>query len=251
MPTWTAEETAMLCAGYAPNENDADQRSIPTGLRDDVIDGSPLDPEEYLPADPVLYGNLLRVLRGYHRKAAAPRDMMERLGVTNGVSQSSNGARIQPKDLLRQDTIDRLRWLLIVGNAVGLRLPALVPFGLLNELHERLTVRTDTLRSGAYDAAYPGGIEERGEGENNEKEHPLGTGSEADIRLKNHHSRNSVTQSHKLKPDQRGFYTTEEVAGLTHLQPSTLTKYARAGRPVPGFKPYKPQGSKAWRWLDE
>lgn len=51
-------------------------------------------------------------------------------------------------------------------------------------------------------------------------------------------------------PEQRGYYKTEEVAGLTDLLPDTLNKYAREGIVVEGFTPFKRHNRRPWQWRD-
>lgn len=233
-PVWTANETAMLCAGFAPNERsvESDRKTVSQG--DVFVDGSPMDPDGYLPADPVLYGNLLRRLRRLPVDSATPREMTERLGISRGISQGNDGTAIELKPLLRRDVIEELHWLFIIGNAVGLGVPAIVPFGLVRALLNAPADRSPT------NAASQGESCER----------PVaGTSiSMATSTLRGEDHNREDAESYPLPPAQRGFYTTEEVAAFTNLKPETLTRYARQQKPVPGFTPYKLSGVKGWRW---
>lgn len=222
----------MLCAGFAPNECSSEKQAASNGEVSTVLDGVPLDPDEYLPSNPVLYGNLLRRFRDLRIDIGTPKEMMERLGVSRGISQAENGVKISTKDILRREVIDQLHWLFIIGNAVGLKLPAIVPFGLVSALRGA--------RSGHF-------ADKSQEGTRSGLRQPLVGSSSGKSTSHNQH----VSDLPNIGPVQRGFYTTEEVARLTNLKYLTLTKYARQRRPIAGFSPYKPQGAKAWRWRDD
>ncbi|WP_333998181.1 hypothetical protein [Burkholderia orbicola] len=237
-PTWTASDTAMLCAGFAPNECSSEKQAASNGEISTVLDGVPLDPDEYLPSNPVLYGNLLRRFRDLRIDVGTPKEMMERLGVSRGISQAENGVKIAARDMLRREVIDQLHWLFIIGNAVGLKLPAIIPFGLVSALRGR--------HSGHFSDKSQEGTG-TGTGSGSGLRQPLVGPSSGKSTSHNQH----VSDLLNIGPVQRGFYTTEEVARLTNLKYLTLTKYARQRRPIAGFSPYKPQGAKAWRWRDD
>lgn len=222
----------MLCAGFAPNECSSEKQAASNGEVSTVLDGVPLDPDEYLPSNPVLYGNLLRRFRDLRIDIGTPKEMMERLGVSRGISQAENGVKISTKDILRREVIDQLHWLFIIGNAVGLKLPAIVPFGLVSALRGA--------RSGHF-------ADKSQEGTRSGLRQSLVGSSSGKSTSHSQH----VSDLPNIGPVQRGFYTTEEVARLTNLKYLTLTKYARQRRPIAGFSPYKPQGAKAWRWRDD
>lgn len=249
-PVWTAKQTAMLCAGFAPNACMVDSRTTATNSDDLVINGSPMDPEGYLPANSALYGNLFRRLCRLGADAA-PLEMMKRLGVSRGISKGSAGIRIELKALLGLEVIDELQWLFIVGNAVGLRLPAIVPFGLVKALLAACDQEHASILQKRRDNRPLRSIEDEdvkeGRGQLHAVESVL-SGTLASV--KERHNGKDGRYDQVLR-EQRDFYTTEEVALLTNLRPQTLTKYARQLRPIAGFSPYKPEGTKAWRWRAE
>ncbi|MFV8630697.1 hypothetical protein ACNRDB_14610 [Ralstonia pseudosolanacearum] len=232
-PEWTAEETAMLCAGLIPNENKEVEAAIASDVPESSSSVMPCDPEGYIPADYELYDGYLHLLAG--KGAAAPRDMVDMLrpAITWEISKTNQGAGPPSLRVQTLDSLNNLQWLLIIGNAVGLNMPALVPFGLLNGLRDRLTSQAGTelptrrKKGGLADAG--GAVQTKSRtGQRKPRRYPpvLAT------------------------PEARGYYTTAEVAGLTGLQTDTLNRYARKGMAAHGFTPFKHQNGRSWQWRD-
>ena len=221
-PVWTAAETALLCAGLLPPHNE-----MRAATQQESSNGSvPIDPEEYLPPDRELYASNVMLLAG--REAGSPRDMVNVLRramprATQRVNQGGKEVWVDSRRLLTPKSLRNIQWLLVIGNAVGLQVPAVVPFSLLNGLRHRLTGES-ALSSQS------------------------GRGSVQATRAEQRKSRGHTPL--QTPPQERGYYTTEEVAGRTNLQPDTLNKYARKGVPVEGFTPFKRQNGRFWQWRD-
>lgn len=233
---WTAHETAMLCAGFIPNTGVNGENDTANDSQEAIEGHTPLDINGYLPPDHELHGDYLHLLTG--KEAAAPRDMVNLLcpAITSEISKVAKGeesTRLPSLRLLTLDTLGNLQWLFIIGNAVGLPVPALVPFGLLNGLRDRLT--------GQSISELPAGGKER----QSATADPV-----AKIKPKIIQKKPRGRQPIKMTPRERGYHTTEEVAGLTNLRPDTLNKYAREGIAVEGFTPFKRQNGRSWQWRD-
>ncbi|MPV68016.1 hypothetical protein [Burkholderia sp. BE17] len=235
-PKWTVKETAMLCAGFIPDSRGEGQSANEPDSRDFIEKGMPFDSSGLLPADiAVMKGFLYRLDR---REAASPREMVELLIQAMPLTLRKSRLPDEPGFLdesLRTftlDSIQELQWLLIIGNALGLPVPALVPFALLNGLRDRLSGQPVIIES----------LTKR-------KENQL---AQADAIAK----ANPVTRQKKPRgrqplhttPATRGYFTTEEVAGLMKLLPETLNKYARRGIVVDGFTPFKRPNGRSWQW---
>lgn len=227
-PVWTSAETALLCAGLLPPGNQrrtANRQDNPQ----DSSDGSvPIDPEEYLPPDRELYASNVMLLAG--KEAASPPDMVNVLRramprATQRVKQGGKEVWVDCRRSLTPKALRDLQWLLVIGNALGLQVPAVVPFSLLNGLRNRLIGQSVPISQTGRAAVQATRAEQR---------KPQGRPR-------------SQTQP---QPQERGYYTTEEVAGRTNLQPDTLNKYARQGIPVEGFTPFKRQKGRFWQWRD-
>lgn len=227
----------MLCAGFIPNENKQIEAAVASDVQESSAHVMPCDPEGYLPADYELCDGYLRLLAG--KGAAAPRDMVDilRPAITWEMSKLGQGADGAGPPSLRVQTLDsleNLQWLLIIGNAVGLNMPAVVPFGLLNGLRDRITGQSVTelpTKQGKGGLADAGVVVEPKPSTKQRKPRghpPVRTTSET-----------------------RGYHTTAEVAGLTGLQTDTLNTYARKGTVVEGFTPFKRQNGRSWQWRDD
>ncbi|WP_439889661.1 hypothetical protein ACS7SF_10075 [Ralstonia sp. 25C] len=233
-PAWTARETAALCAGYIPENRD----SMVGDLQGETSSCSPIDPLEYLQSDPSLYRGYLRLLG--NRAPAPPCDMVSRLRPmlsTAYIGSDNEGEAqwIEVRRRLSTESLNELRWLLIIGNAVGLHLPTLVPFGLLNELRASLNGQCVNPSAAARPVV---------------TDIPPKTESVSQEEAKATRQGLRESQLPPMTAEQRGYYTTAEVAGLTRLLPDTLNKYAREGRLVDGFTPFKRQNGKPWQWRD-
>lgn len=222
---WTARETAMLCAGFVPNCSDEVQSVNDPDSQDFHEEDKPLDPGGFLPADIDVLNSFLYRLDG--KEAASPRGMVKLLiqsmpfALRTGRFHKEPGIVDESLRLFNSDSFQELQWLLIIGNAVGVPVPTLVPFALLNRLRDRLA------------------------------DQPAGVSGDAEARPGVRVRVRSKRQPVPTKPQERGYYTTEEVAGLMNLLPETLNKYAREEIPVEGFTPFKRLGGRPWRWRDD
>lgn len=248
-PVWTARETAMLCAGYVPSECDASAASYQP---ESIQSSAPLDPHGYMPPDCDQCTIYLMLLDS--KACAPPRDMVHLLRPSNRKSRLMEGSdgRHRLLEIPRGFGLDRLRelqWFFIIGNAVGLQVPALVPFSLLDKLSDRLTVQhvDDSVTGQNQDQPEATvariGIEEG--------EQPVIAGQSSEAKPKATQRKLRERQPLQMTPERRGYHTTEEVAGLTDLLSDTLNKYAREGRSVEGFTPFKRQNGRYWQWRDE
>ncbi|MGT2430380.1 hypothetical protein ACU4HD_19700 [Cupriavidus basilensis] len=239
-PVWTARETAMLCAGYVPEDNQETENPAASDL-DSIAGGTPIDPRGYVPPNRRLCRASFILLEG--RDAASPRDMVKRLGrlysltvddqihlMVDGSGQSS---RKEVGNEFTAKVFNSLQWLLIIGNTVGLPVPARVPFGLLNALRDRLSDQSITELSTRQ-----------------EKAQLAEAGAVAETKPSTKRQKLRGRQPLQTTPEKRGYHTTEEVAGLTNLLPDTLNKYAREGIAVEGFTPFKRQNGRSWQWRD-
>ncbi|KKB70020.1 hypothetical protein [Burkholderia pseudomallei] len=234
-PTWTAEETAMLCAGFVPNFRTSGESKAAHDLQQ--IDGrTPIDIDGYLQPDYELYCAYLHLLTG--KGEASPRDMVVLLlpaitSETREMNRGGEGTGFPSLRLLTIDSLRELQWLFIIGNAVGLPVPALIPFDLLNALRDRLTsqpvIELSTNRK-------KGGL--------------AATGAVAETKLSTRQRKPRGHPPVLTTPAARGYYTTAEVAGLTGLRTDTLNTYARKGVVVDGFTPFKRRNGKPWQWRD-
>lgn len=237
-PAWTAEETAMLCAGFLPSDSKNAADAAARDLQDSIADVTSCDPDGYLPPDYDLYDSYGHLLAG--KGAGAPRSMVEMLrpAITCVISKENRGEEGAGLPLLRIQTLDSLRnlqWLLIIGNAVGLQVPALVPLGLLNGLRDRLAAQPTIVDSPAK-----------------QKWNQLAeTDAVAKATPADRQKKSRGRQPSQTTPAVRGYHTTEEVAGLMKLLPDTLNKYARKGIQVEGFTPFKRQNGRSWQWRDD
>jgi len=246
-PVWSRYEAAALCSGFIPvTEPGSDDVSPPF---------KPIDPEAVVPADADLYRCYLASLRDM--SPAAPLKVMQAMKLVPPIYDPFTGNFMDVKVLLTRQSLITYQWVCIMGNAVGLEWPALVPFTLLDALHERIRedeahdfdlpmakqhpmmAEGDSTQSVAQtvamvcsDSATEGAVP-MPEAEPNEKQ-SSGRGQDRPA----------------VSPKLRGYYTTEEVGGLTELAPGTLNKYARVGTPVNGFTPFKHEKRKAWHWRD-
>ncbi|MRS98744.1 hypothetical protein GJQ57_08750 [Ralstonia pickettii] len=231
---WTARETAALCAGYVPEDED----STVDRLQAEIASYRAIDPLEYLQPDQGLYRSY-RHLLGDHTPAS-PCDMVTLLRPAFSIAytEGDNGGAtrwIEIRRPLKIEGLSELQWLLIIGNAVGLQVPALVPFGLLNEL--RATVNVQSVHASASGRQTVAGL-------------PPRTDSVSRGGGQNESRMFRQNQPPPMTAEQRGYHTTAEVAALTGLLPDTLNKYAREGRFVEGFTPFKRQNGKSWQWRD-
>jgi len=221
---WTERETAMLCAGFVPNCSDEVQSINDPDSQDFHEEDKPLDPGGFLPADIDVLNSFLYRLDG--KEAASPRNMVDLLiqsvpfTLRTGRLQKEPGVVDESLRLFTLDSFRELQWLLIIGNAVGISVPTTVPFALLNRMRDRLADKPAGVSGDAE--ATPG------------------------LRVRVRSKRQPVPST----PQERGYYTTEEVAGLTNLLPETLNKYAREEIPVEGFAPFKRLKGRSWQWRD-
>lgn len=235
-PVWTAEETAMLCAGFVPNFKTSGENPTVNDSRESIEGHTPIDIEGYLQPNYELCRGYLHLLAG--KGVASPRDMVDMLCpamtcVMSEVNQRDGGSELPSLRVLTLDSLRELQWLLIIGNAVGLQVPALIPFDLLNGLRDRLT--------GQSVAGFPA---------DGKQSQFAPAEPAAKIKPKIVHKKPRGRQPLKMTPRERGYHTTEEVAGLTNLRPDTLNKYAREGIAVEGFTPFKRQNGRSWQWRD-
>ena len=231
-PEWTAEETAMLCAGFIPNGSKKGENAAASDVQELIAGVTPCDPERYLPPDHELCNGYRHLLAG--KGAAAPRDMVNMLrpAISCEMSTSQDGGWGEAPSLrvLTIDSLRSLQWLLIIGNAVGLLVPALVPFSLLNGLRDRLSGQSAIIESPT---------------KQKENQHAqTGAVAKPPARQKKPRGRQPLHTT----PATRGYFTTEEVAGLMNLLPDTLNKYARQGIAVGGFTPFKRPNGRSWQW---
>jgi hypothetical protein len=233
-PVWTARETAMLCAGYIPSECDASAASYQP---ESIQSSAPLDPHGYMPPDCDQCTIYLMLLDS--KACAPPRDMVHLLRPSNRKSRLMEGSdgRHRLIEIPRGFGLDRLRelqWFFIIGNAVGLQVPALVPFTLLDKLSDRVTVQH--VNDSATEA---------------EKDQPVIVDQISEAKPIATQRKLRERQPLQMTPERRGYHTTEEVAGLSNLLSETLNKYAREGRIVEGFTPFKRHNGRFWQWRDD
>ncbi|MGD7152636.1 hypothetical protein [Ralstonia pseudosolanacearum] len=256
-PAWTAEETALLCAGFIPNDNNEVEAAAASDIQESSAHVMPCDPDGYLPADYELYDGYLHLLAG--KGAGAPRDMVDMLrpAITwemSKLGQGATGAGAPSLRVLTLDSLENLQWLLIIGNAVGLNMPAVIPFGLLNGLRDRLVgppvpeAPTNWARK-LFVAVEARIAEKKGIppsiGEQASNTEPAAEATPG--------TRQRKPRGHPPVPttsETRGYHTTEEVAGHMRLATDTLNKYARKGIVVDGFTPFKRQNGRSWQWRD-
>jgi len=223
-PTWTAEETALLCAGFLPPREVTDigegKHQEPSGRL------VPIDSEEYLPSNRKLLHISSKLLAG--KRAASPHDMVNVLrpvmrAAIYRMDQEDQEIWAEGPRAFGPSSFKDLEWLLVIGNAVGWQVPAIVPLSLLNGFRDQLT---------GHSASIPDTRAVEVQAKEIEQRKPRGR------------------QSVPTTPAQRGYYTTEEVAGFLNLQPDTLNKYARESVHVEGYTPFKRQNGRAWQWRD-
>jgi hypothetical protein len=251
-PVWTARETAMLCAGYVPHNRSECEKSETCDQPESIPDGAPIDPHGYVPPDCDLYSYYLMLLTG--KEAAPPRQMVQMLAPVSRKANLVNvgeGRRawIEVRRAFNLGVLRELQWFFMIGNAVGLQVPALVSFGLLDQLSRRTTDRpiNDAVTVKAHTQTETDPVLS-----SVESSEPSG------VAHLTPEARPIVTQRNVKKrqpppttPEERGYHTTEEVAGLLKLQPDTLNKYAREDKRVEGFKPYKRENGRVWQWRNE
>ncbi|KWR75171.1 hypothetical protein RN01_30000 [Cupriavidus sp. SHE] len=252
-PTWTREETAMLCAGFVPHDSQKGGSAAAGDSANSFEGGTSMDPDGYLPPAHNLHGGYLRLLKG--KGAASPHAMVDLLRPAIPLATlKAGGGWAQVRRACTLNSFKDLQWLLIIGSAVGLSVPALVPFGLLNGLRDRMVGQcavefplmqekdrcaSTSVRIDAEKAGLPGMVDHAVEAESVAQTKP-GAGQQ---KLRGR-------QPVQTTPEGRGYHTTEEVAGLTNLLPDTLNKYARKGIAVEGFTPFKRPNGRSWQWRD-
>ena len=250
-PVWTAKETALLCAGFVPHDSAKNENAVADDF-EEIKTGIPVDPHGYVPPDRQLCRAYFICLEG--KEAASPLDMVKQLNRVYPLMVGSEtrltivGEQHSRKEVQREfrpELLGRLKWLLIIGNAVGLQVPALVPMGLLKGLHDRITSQAVN-KSSTGQARFE---EKKGEQLDIESA-SLETELMAEVRPKAKQRKPRARQFPQTTPEKRGYHTTDEVAGQTNLLPATLNKYAREGIPVEGFEPFKRQNGKSWQWRD-
>lgn len=250
-PVWTGSETAMLCAGYVPHDVPEYGKSAAYDQPESIQESVPIDPQGFLPPNYQLCTYYLKLLTG--KEAAPPRHMvkvLEPVGRQASLVNVREGHRawVEVRRPFKLGALRELQWFFIIGNAVGLQVPALVPFGLLDELSSRLRDRpvsdSETVKAQTQPTVVsaPSKIESA--------ESPVNAPLTSEATPKAMRRNVKKSQSLKTTPEERRYHTTEEVAGLTGLAPDTLNKYARDGRPVEGFTPFKRQYGKSWYWRD-
>lgn len=233
-PSWAPHEAAALCAGFIP----------PAPAEDGVVPlpSYPIDPEKLLVADLGLYRGYLSNLR--NAASAPPREIMRSMSLIAPIYDADNEYFLEVRELFGRHSLAKYRWVCIIGNAVGLPLPALVPFSLLDAFKRRLDEKhANGSRLSAAQDGMPAEIVGSGTG------FVVASASGTPSNERRRTSR--VRERPSVSPMDRGYYTTEEVSGLTRLARETLTKYARLGTAVEGFVPFKPQNRRAWHWRDE
>lgn len=251
-PVWTAKETALLCAGFVPHDS-VENESATADDFEEIKGAIPVDPHGYVPPDRQLCRVYFICLED--KEAASPLDMVKQINRVYPLMVGSEthltivGEQSSRKEVQREfrpELLSRLKWLLIIGNAVGLQVPALVPMGLLNALHGRLT-------SHAVNKSSTGQVRlEEKKGKKLDIESiSLATELMPEVKPKTKQRKPRERQPLQIAPEERGYHTTEEVAGLTNLLPDTLNKYAREGIPVEGFTPFKRQNGRFWQWRDD
>ncbi len=237
----------MLCAGYIPHESLEDGSSITPHFQESISYGTLIDPHGYVPPNHELHNVYLELLSG--KQAASPYDMVNLLrpAISTAYSRINTGQEYKWATSKRLFTLKALRefqWFLIIGNAVGLQVPAIVPFDLLNGLRDQLVCPPVSKSSTEQSWTEPK------KGEQPDISYIMaGAQSVQEPEVKQRKFRER--QLPQATPEVRGYHTTEEVAGLTNLLPATLNKYARAGTTVEGFTPFKRQGGKAWQWRND
>ena len=251
-PLWTASETAMLCAGYIPHDTSEREKSVAHYQPVSMQDGTPIDPHGYVPPDCELYSDYLRLLTG--KEAAPPRDMVNLLRPASKKASMMNvGGRqralVETPRAFHLGVLKELQWFFIIGNAVGLQVPALVPFGLLDELSGRLSGQSVSVSLIGRVQGQPGAISAWTGEEESGQSADGGLISETKLQAKQRKPREP--QIPQVTSEKRGYHTTEEVAGLFNLLPDTLNKYARSGTRVEGFTPFKRHNGRSWQWRDD
>jgi len=238
----------MLCAGYVPHDAPEYEMSEAGDELKSIQEGTPMDPLEYLPPNYELYSDYFRQLTD--KEAAPPLDMVKLLSLVRRTSLDNiAGGRhtlVEVRRMFNLMAMKELQWLLIVGNAVGLPMPALVPFGLLDKLSSRLINQpesdSESARGlGQSDVTSALGIGERAEA-------PTAGGLASEAKPTGVPRKPRERQPQLTTHQERGFYTNDEVAGLINLLPDTLNKYAREGRTITGYTPFKRQNGKSWHW---
>jgi hypothetical protein len=246
-PVWTARETALLCAGYVPNGTLESGKYITSSQPDSIEDATSIDSCEYIPADRELYCEYLGLLN--NKEATRPRDMVQLLRpISRRVRLMDVGGQNVPVEIprpFRLEAIKEIQWFLIIANAVGLQVPALVPFSLLDRLRDLLAGQpvSESLTKPRIDM-------KKGEQPDiaclTAEAEPI-----QEVKPKAKQLKLRKRQPPQTTPEKRGYHTTEEVAGLTNLLPATLNKYAREGIAVEGFEPFKRQNGRSWHWRDD
>lgn len=236
-PIWRAGETAMLCAGFVPNSQTGDENDATNNPQESILDHTPIDSKGCLQPNYEICRGYFHLLAG--KEAASPRDMVNTLfpATTLALSDINRRGGGSGTPVLRVMTIDLLRefqWLFIIGNAVGLPVPALLPFDLLNGLRDRLTAQSVPEFSTVQ-----------------KKERLAEARLVTKEKARPSQQKPRGLQAVRTTAKDRGYHTTEEVAGLTNLLPDTLNKYAREGIYVEGFTPFKRQNGRSWQWRDD
>lgn len=243
-PVWTASEAAMLCAGYVPHPNS--ENSAKSEEQDSPCNRVPIDPQGYIEPNPELYSANLDRLKS--KEAASPLDMVRLLQPTSRKASLMNlgGQRtwVEMKRPFNLQEIKKLQWFFIIANAVGLPVPAIVPFRMLNTLLDQGAVLSKPI-SASREAQDQ--LKATAAWSLDGKEEWRGAVFVPHTTTETRQRKSRERQPLPTTPKERGYYTTEEVAGLINLLPATLNQYARQGKLVTGFVPFK-DGRKVWKW---
>lgn len=243
----------MLCAGFVPHDNEKGQITGAGDSESSLEGGAPIDPDGYLPAAYNRCGGYLKLLDG--KGAASPHAMVDLLrpAIPLAIRETDCGW-VEVRRPCTLNSFKDLQWLLIIGSAVGLPVPAVVPFGLLNGLRDRLVgqsaIGLPVMQEEGRCSAISARIDAETDGLPGMVDQGAEAGSVAQTTPGAKQQRPRGRQPSQTTPEGRGYHTTEEVAGLTNLLPDTLNTYARKGVAVEGFAPFKRHNGRSWQWRD-
>lgn len=154
-PVWSGLDTAMLCSGYMPVVAYTCDQYLALSVEDQLRCVVPIDAEGYVQS--VKHENLIKnvqLLRSH--ASSSPKEMVATMSLkltkkfnnTVEVEVRNKRSSVEKKpshqiELAKFVDYDEYPWFFIVGNAVGLNLPSIVPFQLLNYVVDLLETAGD------------------------------------------------------------------------------------------------------------